>query len=334
MKKSVIIITAVLIAIGGVFYFRYQVYFSHSEFKEKKIFEIRKGDGIESIAGRLKNEDLISGKAYFYYYLRSRNLLNRILPGKYELSGQMTIPEIAAYITQEDNILPGYKKITFPEGWSAKQMAERLNANGLPGGEFLKLTESPDKEIVSRYEYLKEIKNLEGYLFPDTYFFAKDTSGERIISRMLSNFDERLAGDLRKEMQKQGKTIRDIIIMASIIENEVRSDEDRALVSGIYWNRLKIGQPLQSDITLAYILGENKKQYSIADTKTPSPYNTYLNKGLPPGPINNPGLSAIRAAVYPKDSEYNYYLSDPKTGATVFARTFEEHKANKEKYGL
>ena len=122
--------------------------------------------------------------------------------------------------------------------------------------------------------------------------------------------------------------------MASIIEREVRSDEDRKVVSGIFWNRIKAGQALQSCATLSFILGVSKKQYSIADTQIKSPYNTYLNTGLPPGPISNPGLSTIEAAINPQDSQFNYFLSDPETGLTIFSKSFEEHNANKAKYGL
>jgi len=118
------------------------------------------------------------------------------------------------------------------------------------------------------------------------------------------------------------------------LEMEVKTQADREIVSGIFWSRLKIGQPLQSCATLAYVLGVNKKQYTYQDTQTVSPYNTYLNKGLPPGPIGNPGIATMQAAIFPKDSNFNYFLSDPETGQTIFSRTFEEHIQNKAKYGL
>lgn len=329
------ILLILAIIVGGFFYFRQQVYFSHGSYQQNKIFEIKKGEGNSEISANLKKEGLISGNWYFYYYVRSHGLLNKFLPGKYELNGSMTIPEIAMILTNEEKILPGYAKVTFPEGWTGKQMAERLKANGLDGDGFLALVQNPDS-LREKYAFLKDksVKTLEGYLFPDTYFLAKEIKAEDIIVRMLDNFDSKITSDLQEEMKNQSRSLDEIIIMASIIENEVRSDSDRALVSGIYWNRIKIGQPLQSDITLAYILGEKKKQYSSDDTRTVSPYNTYLNKGLPPGPIDNPGLSAIKAAIYPQDSDYNYYLSDPETGQTVFAKSFEEHKVNKAKYGL
>ena len=149
---------------------------------------------------------------------------------------------------------------------------------------------------------------------------------------MLNNFDQKLDEKMRKDIQAQGKTIFEVLIMASLIEKEVRSVEDMKIVSGIFWDRIKYGQALESCASLAYILGENKTVYSQEDTQINSPYNTYRNKGLPPGPIANPGLNAIQAAIYPQYTEYNYFLTDPETGQTIWSKTFEEHKQNKWKY--
>lgn len=324
-----------LAAISGFFYFRHQVYFSRGEAAEEKVFEIAKGEGSGIIAAKLEKEGLIAGKVYFYYYLKAHNLQNKILPGRYSLSGKMTIPEIAVTITNEKNILPGYVKITFPEGWDSKKMAERLAANGLAGEGFLKIAKEPG-EILNEYAFLREsgVKNLEGYLFPDTYFFGKNSDAAGIVRKMLDNFSEKVPAEAWEEAKKQNKNMGEVLTMASIIEKEVAGADDRKMVSGIFWNRIKAGQALQSCATLAYILGVNKKQYSYADTRVASPYNTYLHKGLPPGPIGNPGLAAIEAALSPQDSAYNYFLSDPETGQTVFSKTLDEHSANKVKYGL
>lgn len=139
---------------------------------------------------------------------------------------------------------------------------------------------------------------------------------------------------MRVEIEKREKTIYEIVTMASILEKEVKTPEDMKIVSGIFWKRIDQGRPLQSCATIAYVLGREKKQYSYEDTRTPSPYNTYINKGLPPGPINNPGMNSILAAVYPKETDYNYFLTDPETGKTIFSKTLEEHEENKVKYGL
>lgn len=334
MKKIILVLVFIAaLVVGAVFYFRYQVYFSHGSYQQSKMFEIVKGDGNATVGKNLQASGLISGKWYFYYYVRTHGFLNKIMPGEYQLNGNMTIPEIAVTITQEKK---SFIKITFPEGWTAKQMGDRLTANGLDGENFLKLTKTPEI-FKEKYGILADIPKggtLEGYLFPDTYFFSKDATAEGIINKMMDNFDQKLSSDLRQEIKNQNKTINEIMTMASIVEMEVKTDEDRALVSGIYWSRIKSGQRLQSDITIAYVLGEKKKQYSFDDTRIVSPYNTYLNLGLPPGPIDNPGISAIKAAIYPKLSGYVYYLSDPNTGQTIFSKTIDEHNANKVKYGL
>lgn len=332
MKKLIIFILIPAVLIGGFFYFRYQVFYSHNNSKENKIFEIQKGQGNGEVSQGLLEENLISGKWYFYYYMKTRNLLDKIMPGKYELNGGMTIPEIASLITSQKE---EYIKITFPEGWTAKKMAERLSENGLDGEEFLKIVQNPE-EIKQKYAIIndKNIKTLEGFLFPDTYFFKPETTAENIVSKMLDNFTNKITPEIQNAIKGQNKNLYEIITMASIIEKEVNSSEDRKIVSGIFWSRIKIGQALQSCATLAFVLGENKKQYSFADTRVNSPYNTYINKGLTPGPISNPGISSITAAVYPQDSNYNYFLSDPETGKTIFSKTLEEHNTNKDKYGL
>ncbi|MFA7209777.1 MAG: endolytic transglycosylase MltG [Parcubacteria group bacterium] len=327
---SLIILTALA---GGFFYFRYQVYFSHGRNTENQTFEIIKGEGNGQVAAKLEQAGLVSGNWYFYYYLRTHGLVNKILPGKYALNGNMVIPEIAVHITSAENILPGYVKITIPEGWTSKKIAERLAANGLDGEGFLEIVQNPD-ELSAGYGFLDGAATLEGYLFPDTYFFKKDITAGGIIEKMLDNFNKRLTPEMRAEIGKQNKPIADIITMASIVEREVGLFEDRELVSGLFWNRIAIGQPLQSDATLTYILDDEIGQHTLEQTMIDSPYNTYRNKGLPPGPIANPGLAAIKATLYPKNSEYNYFLSDPKTGRTIFSKTFEEHVSNKGKYGL
>jgi UPF0755 protein len=176
-----------------------------------------------------------------------------------------------------------------------------------------------------------DYRGLEGYLFPDTYRIFKGSSPSEVLEKMLDNFDSKLTEEMRLEIERQGKTIYEIVTMASIVEKEVRSEADMKIVAGIFWDRIKYGQPLQSCATLAYILGVNKKQYSLEDTKTDSLYNTYQNKGLPPGPIANPGLRALEATIYPEYTDYNYFLSS-SDGETIYSVTYDEHLRNKAIY--
>jgi UPF0755 protein len=214
----------------------------------------------------------------------------------------------------------------------------------LAAGEFKALAEkSPESgvensgSLAQSFDFLRVLPDnatLEGYLFPDTYRIFKDAAAEDIVVKMLANFDKKLAPETRAEISRQGKTLPEIITMASLIEKEVRGADDMKIVSGIFWNRIKNGQALQSCATLAYVLGVNKAQYSEADTKVDSPYNTYQNRGLPPGPIANPGLNAIIAAVYPVQTDYNFFLTAEVNGASkvIYSRTYDEHLRNKGKY--
>ncbi len=302
-------------------------------------FKIEKGENAWKVGKNLKEKKMINSQLNFVFYVYKNGEQRKIKAGEYLINSKLTIPEIVALfvdgnIVEENN----QKKITFPEGWTVEQMADRLSENDFNKDKFLELTKSVDYfEKKYNYSFLESIpaeKNLEGFLFPDTYFFANNFDEEDIIVKMLDNFDQKLSDDLRMEIKKQNKTIYEVITMASIIEREVKSNEDKKIVSGIFWRRLKSGQAFQSCATLAYILGENKKQYSYKDTQIESLYNTYLYPGLPPGPIANPGLDSILSAIYPTKTNYNYFLSNPETGKTVFSRTLDEHNLNKLRNGL
>ncbi len=179
---------------------------------------------------------------------------------------------------------------------------------------------------------------LEGFLFPDTYRVFADASAEEVVIKMLENFDRKLTEEMRAEIAKQGKTIYDIIIMASLIEKEApinyrdAENRDARLVSGIFWNRLRIGQALQSDATLSYLFNDNKPAHSGSELTVDSPYNSYKYRGLPPTPICNPGLKAIEAAIYPLETNYFYFLTTLDGKEIYYARTYAEHLQNKYKY--
>jgi len=188
------------------------------------------------------------------------------------------------------------------------------------------------KDFSSNYVFLKsKPKNisLEGYLFPDTYEVAYGEELEDIVEKMLDNFDKKLSQRLRNlGITKQGKTVFEIITMASLIEKEVKSLEDKKIVSGILWKRINAGIGLQVDATVTYITGKKSTRVSKQETEIDSLYNTYKYRGLPLGPISNPGLESIEAATYPQSSDHWYYLSAPD-GETIFSKTLEEHNIAK-----
>lgn len=339
MRKSVWVVVACAgIIASSLFYVSLQTEHSLGRVQEAQTFRIEKGENIMEVGDHLQASGIISWRGYFVYYLWKENLRHNIVAGTYRLNGGMSIPEIANIITTGD-VVPAGVSIVFPEGWDSRKMAARLKANNLPGDEFLSLAQNPKPEWREKFSFLKTLPpkaTLEGFLFPDTYVFPSNASAETIIETMLGNFDAKVSQseEVNQALIDQKKTFFDIVILASIVENEVRTKNDRRMVSDIFWRRLSIGQPLQSDATLQYVLGENVLQHSFEETRVNSPYNTYVNKGLPPGPIGNPGLESLLAAVYPTSNPYYYFLNDANTKETVFSTTFEEHVANKAKHGL
>ncbi|NTW27625.1 MAG: endolytic transglycosylase MltG [Candidatus Moranbacteria bacterium] len=337
-RKISFIFIGLMIVLGAIFYVYDQTYLRSGSSAEKKTILIEKGDNALVVGEKLRKAKVISGKYYLAFYLWRKDQLHSLVAGVYDFQAGLKIPEVARIITGGEVSTASLRiPVTFPEGWTVKQMAERLTANGFSGSDFLAIVNNPNAELKNRYKFLSEIpagKSMEGYLFPDTYYFAKDASAQDIVGKFLSNFDAKMTDSILTEISKQKKSLYDIVTMASIVEGEVKTKEDRKIVAGIFYNRLAIDMALGSDATLEYALGTNKFQHSLAETKIDSPYNTYQRKGLPPGPVSNPGLDAIMAAINPAETQYVYFLTDPKTGNTAFAKTFDEHIANKAKYGL
>ena len=332
LKKLIIII--VIIAAGSFLYWRNLNSPVDMNGKEQ-IFIVNKGEAIKQVAKNLRINNLIRSEFYFKYAIGSDN---NIKAGEYLISPKFNTGEIIKILTVGE-ALSQEKSIRIIEGWSNKDIGAYFEKNSIISAkDFMALANAPLgqwKFSFAKPDFLNDAPKkvgLEGYLFPDTYRIFNDTTGEGVISKMLDNFGKKLTPATREEIKRQTKTIYEIITMASVIEKEVRSTDDMKIVSGIFWNRIKNGQALQSCATLAYVLGVNKPQYSVEDTKVDSLYNTYKYRGLPPGPIANPGLNAINAAVYPETTSYNYFLSDPATGQTIFSKTLDEHNANKYKY--
>jgi UPF0755 protein len=303
MKKIQKIISFLLIFLFFVIsLFYWGIFFPKDKISGEKIFIIEKGKGIFQIGKNLEKEGLIKNRIFFFVYLFLIGKEKNLQAGKYYLSSSMNIPQIAQKIIKGEI---AKIKVTIPEGFTVKQIEEKLGLK-LPG------------------------ENLEGFLFPDTYEFSIDVSGEEVVKKMKENFERKIS-PYKEEIEKKGKKLEEIVIVASLIEKEVKTKEDKELVSGILWKRLENGIPLQVDATITYITGKKTTKIPLEDLQIDSPYNTYKYKGLPPGPICNPGLESILAALYPKDSEYWYYLSNLE-GKTIFSKTLTEHNLAKEKY--
>jgi len=331
LKKLLILIIVLAVCLG---YWRSLNSPLDAKGKER-LFTVNQGETAEQIANHLRRESLIKSVFYFKYYVGRNNSLKA---GEYLISPRLTAREIAKILAAGE-ALSRERSIKIIEGWNLKDIGGYLEKNQVvPANDFLNLAKRPLKSWQFNFlkpDFLNDASaqaNLEGYLFPDTYRIFKDAAAEEIIFKILANFDKKLTPEMRAEIKRQKKTIYEIVTMASVIEREVRSTNDMKIVSGIFWDRIKNGQALESCATLAYILGVNKPQYTLEDTKINSPYNTYKYRGLPPGPIANPGLNAISAAIYPEFTPYNYFLSDPATGQTIYSKTLEEHNSNKYKY--
>jgi len=338
MKNKNAILILVLIFLFFVFFCCYSIYSPIEKNSERQIiFEIEKGEGGKEISKNLKKERLIRLGIPFRLYIYFKGVSTKLQAGSYLLSPSMAIPEIVQKFVWGETIK---EKITIIEGWNLKDLATYIENNNLGTKEKLfQLTGYPENKSSSKdysdvFSFLKDKStgtNLEGYIFPDTYEIQKNEGIlEQIIIKALQNFDKKLNPDLRQEIKRQDKTIFDILIMASLLEKEVKTIADKEIVSGILWKRLNHGWPLQVDATLTYITGKKSSEFTREDLDLLSPYNTYKYSWIP-GPICNPGLDSILAAINPKESEYWYYLSTPE-GQTIFSRTLEEHNVAKAKY--
>lgn len=339
MKKfvltfGIIILLALLVILV---WYRYNIYYPIERTATSINFTIKPGENVEQISVQLITDKLIRSKLAFKIYLWQTGQQDKLQAGEYLLSHDSSLAKIVDQLTS-GQVINQERVIKIIEGWNIEDINKYLETAGVTQGDTFKNAVgriNPWPFNITKPDFLSDAPanaSLEGYLFPDTYRIYRKAQTPDIVEKLLSNFAEKLDSNLRAAIKQRGKTVFQVVTMASLIEKEVRTSADMKKVSGIFWQRLLIGQPLQSDATLSYILGKNKIRYSLEETEINSPYNTYRNQGLPPGPICNPGLNAILAAIYPEDTEYNYFLSRPDNGETVFSKTYEEHLANKAKY--
>jgi UPF0755 protein len=303
--SCVLFVGIVIIIIGSI---------APSEFPSGTIYSIRKNSGISRISDDLAKQGIIKSPFLFKVYATLLHGGKGVQAGDYLFKSPESVLRVAyrmAYGMQE---LPQIE-IAIPEGLTVSNIG-RLLAKNIPNFDVSK--------------FLLLAKPDEGYLFPDTYYFYQNTATERMIEAMKSNFKKQTA-IFNSYIAFSGKTKKDIITMASIVEKEATSTDNRKIIAGILWKRIEAGMPLQVDPPFFYTLGKTSAQLTSDDLKTDSPYNLYIHKGLPPTPIDNPGLDAITATVHPVSSKFWFYLSDAK-GNMHYAETHDGHLANKAKY--
>ena len=332
-----ILIIIIVVAAAAVFSYWRGINDPAGRDEAEVVFTVAPGDGVEAIGEKLKAAGLIGSDLYFKIYAALAKAGGKLQAGEYALSPGMNIKEVVSRLINGQS-LSQEATIKIIEGWTIDDIGEYLNKQNLPGDDFMRLAKTYISEWpfeFPRYGFFDSAParvDFEGYFFPDTYRIYRDSSAEDIIKKMFDNFDAKLTPDLRAEIGQQGKTIHEIVTMASIVEREVMDDSERPIVAGILYKRLAIGMRLEVDSSINYITGKNNPQSTLEDLSIDSPYNTYMYYGLPPGPISNPGMASIEAAIYPVASDYLFYLNRLDTGETIFSRTLDEHNANKYKY--
>lgn len=285
-----------------------------SDFPQATVVTVRSGASLSEIAHDLEEQRIVRSSLLLINLVILLGGENTVTAGDYYFSEPVHAVEVAQRIaTGKHGFTP--VKVTIPEGSNASDIAA-IFSEKLP--------------LVATSTLLAELRLHEGYLFPDTYYFMPTVLASDVVKLMRSTFDQKIS-ELSEDIEAFGKPLEDVIVMASILEEEGNDLQSRKMISGVLWKRLRIGMPLQVDAAFVYVNGKTTYELSKEDLTIDSLYNTYKYAGLPPGPITNPGLESIIAAITPISSRYLYYLSDRK-GNTYYAANFEEHKRNRERY--
>ncbi|MGL4344278.1 MAG: endolytic transglycosylase MltG [Cellulosilyticaceae bacterium] len=289
---------------------------------------------LSEIADILHENDFVTHKSWFMIQGKLYDYEEKLRPGTYAISNNMSDLEILDFLTFDDKKSEDLIQFTIPEGYTIIQIATRLeDANIVSKEEFLKAVNEKEYD----YPFLQYIPQdtkyrLEGYLFPDTYIIPKQVTAEQIVIKMLNRFQE-VASQYTQYLYDSPYTLHDMLTVASIIEQEAKLEEERPQIAGVIYNRLDSDMKLQMCSTVQYVLEKRKKNLSYEDLKIESPYNTYEYSGLPVGPICAPGQAALQAAFMPESHDYYYFvLKDPTTGEHIFSRSGQEHERNKNKY--
>lgn len=303
--------------------------------EEYSLVDIPPGASTEFIAAILYDQGLIQNELAFRFYVRHHDLAQDFMAGQYHLSPSMDVEEIISRI-QLGEVYAETAWFTIPEGYTVEQIADRLEQKALvEKDQFLKIASDPPSTITEDFPFLKEIQNpdidylLEGYFYPETYEVYTDAGAEDIVRLMLNQMDKTITDRYKEQMSERDLTLHEVLTHASLVEREARVDHERAPIAGVIFNRLEIGQRLEIDATIQYVLDETKEFLTYDDLEVSSPYNTYRNDGLPPGPIAAPGEPSIKAVLYPEDNEYFYYnYKYDNSGEHYFSKTYEEHMNN------
>jgi UPF0755 protein len=323
-RKKILISVAVLFVVLGVGWSSFlRLNAAPSAQGEARLFTVDQGASVYRIAKSLHRDGHIRSHRFFILLVRLRSQATRIKAGEYLLEPSYTMTRIIDILTAGAVVT---QKFTIPEGLHINQIAEVLQESDVVGmDEFIAAANNP--RMAAKYRV--PFENVEGFLFPDTYIVAKGLSGEQIVSIMVERFFEKIHEI--PFIDYSGEELRRAVIIASLVEREAMIDSERPVIAAVFYNRLLHEKRLESCATVQYILGKPKERLLFSDLKVESPYNTYLHKGLPPGPISNPGIDSIRAALSPADVDYLFFVSKGD-GSHHFSKNYKEHLEAIERY--
>jgi UPF0755 protein len=344
LKIMTIALLAVFAVSGAVWFFDYwQDRVSPQDVGYPVVIQIEEEDDTGSVADKLSEAELIN--LGFYFETRMRFSDVQLQPGVYTLRRGMSVPEIIDVITIE-SVATGDEievsggdaeviEVTLIEGQRAEQFAEAIEEAGYENGAEVFMSALDNPSVRARWEFLDDVPadaSLEGFLFPDTYTFTTDYTGEDMVNAMLLNFDAKVTEQTRSAWREQGLTVYEAVIIASIVEREAAVTEERPVIAAVYLNRVAEGMLLNADPTIQYAVGTSGEWWPVlttSDLNMDSPYNSYMYEGLPPGPIANPGVASLQAVGQPADVEYLYFFAKQDgSGEHVFATTYQEHQQN------
>ena len=300
-------------------------------------FHVAQGESTEQIANDLVAKGLVRRAQVFLVYVRYGGGSSKIQAGDFVLDRNMSMRQIVATL---GHARAQQVSVSLPEGYTLQLMAQKAEQAGLgTAADYL----AAAQDMTWPYDFLAgrpagAPRNMEGYLFPESYQLDRGSTARDLVKRQLDQFGQAMTADLRGQVGqaapgRPAESLYAIVTLASMVEREVNQDGDRPVVCGIYYNRLARGMPLQVDATVLYGLGKWKAAVTDVDLARDTPYNTYLHKGLPPGPISNPGLASIKACIAPQKSDYLFYFADPK-GVTHYARTQTEFLQQQRQFGV
>lgn len=326
-KKFIPVLTGLVLAlvVGAYWYFNYSNDNASIATGQKVSFTVKKGMTTADIANMLHKLKLVNTPESFRMAAKIKGLDSSLQAGEYEIISGMSNKDIVEILSKGE---VRYEVFTVPEAFTIDKIAAKLERESLGNANAFK----DAAKKYTPYPYMETantsvIYKAEGFAYPSTYYLVKGTSEKDVLTMMVREFNARLTTKIRDEIKNSKMSIKDVVNVAAMVEQEARVRSEMPLIAGVFLKRLKIGMPIQSDTTIQYLFSEQKKEISIEDTKIDSPYNTYKYAGLPPGPIANPSMEAIEAVLHPVDTEFLYFVAG-KDGHHIFSKTYQEHLEN------